>query len=337
MQAILAQLADGKHLSPDQATGVMEMIATGQATAAQIASLITALRMKGETAEEITSFVRVLLRHAVTIRPQVSGRLVDTCGTGGDGARTFNISTAAAFVAAGAGVPVVKHGNRNVSSSCGSADVLEALGVRIDLSPERVCSVVEETGIGFLFAPSFHPALRHAAAPRKELGFSTVFNLLGPLLNPAGAPARLCGVYSPDLVSRFSTALLALGTERAMVVHGQGLDEITVAGPTLVAEIDGGSIRRYTISPEEFGISLSPHSALAGRSPKDNAEIIRMILSGAPGPAHDVVVMNAGAAVFLGDKAPDLERGIQKSEEAIASGAASERLEALVQASRSGE
>lgn len=337
MQAILAQLTGGEHLTPDQATGVMEMIATGQATGAQIASLITALRMKGETAEEITSFVRVLLRHAVTIHPQVSGRLVDTCGTGGDGARTFNISTAAAFVAAGAGVPVVKHGNRSVSSSCGSADVLEALGVKIDLSPERICSVVEETGIGFLFAPSFHPALKHAAAARKELGFSTVFNLLGPLLNPAGAPARLCGVYSPALISRFSTALQALGTERGMVVHGHGLDEITIAGPTLVAEIGNGSIRRYTIFPEEYGISRSPHSALAGSSPQDNAEIIRMILSGDPGPAHDVVVMNAGAAIYLGGKAPDLERGIQKAEEAVASGAASERLDALIHASRRGE
>jgi anthranilate phosphoribosyltransferase len=337
MQAILAQLADGEHLRPDQASGAMEMIASGRATGAQIASLITALRMKGETAEEITSFVRVLLRHAVTIRPKVSGRLVDTCGTGGDGARTFNISTAAAFVAAGAGAPVVKHGNRSVSSSCGSADVLEALGVRIDLSPERVCSVVEETGIGFLFAPSFHPALRYAAAPRKELGFSTVFNLLGPLLNPAGAPARLCGVFSPALVDRFSAALQALGTERAMVVHGQGLDEITVAGPTLVAEIGDGNIRCYSISPEDFGISRSPHSTLTGSSPKDNAEIIRMVLSGTPGPAHDVVVMNAGAAIFLGDKAPDLERGIQKAEEAIASGAAAERLEALIHASRRGE
>jgi anthranilate phosphoribosyltransferase len=335
MQAILAQLVDGEHLRPDQATGVMEMIASGQATEAQIASLITALRMKGETAEEITSFVKVLLRHAVTISPHVSGRLVDTCGTGGDGARTFNISTAAAFVAAGAGVPVVKHGNRSVSSSCGSADVLEALGVRIDLSPERVCSVVEETGIGFLFAPAFHPALRHAAAARKELGFSSVFNLLGPLLNPAGAPARLCGVYSPALVARFSTALQALGAERAMVVHGLGLDEITVAGPTIVAEIEGGSIRNYTISPEEFGISRSPHSALAGHSPQYNAEIIRKILSGAPGPAHDVVVMNAGAAIFLGGEAPDLPHGVEKAGDAIASGAAAQRLEALIQASRS--
>jgi anthranilate phosphoribosyltransferase len=335
MQAILARLSEGEHLRPDQATDAMEMIASGRATEAQIASMITALRMKGETAEEITSFVQVLLRHALTICPQVPGRLVDTCGTGGDGARTFNISTAAAFVAAGAGIPVVKHGNRSVSSSCGSADVLEALGVRIDLSPEHVSSVVEETGIGFLFAPAFHPALRHAAAARKELGFSSVFNLLGPLLNPARAPVRLCGVYSPALVARFSTALLALGAERAMVVHGQGLDEITVAGPTLVAEIDRGDISRYTITPEEFGIARSPHSALAGGSPQSNAEIIRMILSGFPGPAHDVVTMNAGAAIFLGDGARSFGCGIEKAEDSIASGAAMDRLEALIQASRS--
>lgn len=335
MQAILAQLTDGVHLRPDQATGVMEMIASGQATGAQIASLLTALRMKGETAEEITSFVQVLLRHAVTIRPRVSGRMVDTCGTGGDGAKTFNISTAAAFVAAGAGVPVVKHGNRSVSSACGSADVLEALGVNIDLTPERVCSVVEQTGIGFLFAPAFHPAMRHAAAARKELGFSSVFNLLGPLLNPAMAPARLCGVFSPALVDRFSTVLQALGAERAMVVHGMGLDEITVTGPTLVAEIDKGSTKKYTISPEMFGIDRSPHSALAGDGPEHNAAIIRMVLSGAPGAARDVVVMNAGAAIFLGGVAPDLQHGIEKAEEAIESGAAAQRLEALIHASRS--
>jgi anthranilate phosphoribosyltransferase len=335
MQAILARLSEGEHLRPDQAASAMEMIASGQATEAQIASMITALRMKGETAEEITGFVQVLLRHALTICPKVSGRLVDTCGTGGDGARTFNISTTAAFVAAGAGIPVVKHGNRSVSSSCGSADVLEALGVRIGLSPEHVSSVVEETGIGFLFAPAFHPALRHAAAARKELGFSSVFNLLGPLLNPARAPVRLCGVYSPALVARFSTALLALGAERAMVVHGQGLDEITVAGPTLVAEIDRGDIRSYTITPEEFGIARSPHSALAGGSPSTNAEIIRRVLSGIPGPAHDVVTMNAGAAIFLADGARSLDRGIEKAEDSIASGAAMERLEALVHASRS--
>jgi len=333
MQAILARLAGGEQLRPDQAAAAMEMIATGQASEAQIASMITALHMKGETAEEMASFVQVLLRHALTIHPHVSGRLVDTCGTGGDGARTFNISTAAAFVAAGAGVPVVKHGNRSVSSSCGSADVLEALGVRIDLAPERVCSIVEETGIGFLFAPAFHPALRHAAAVRKELGFSSVFNLLGPLLNPAGAPARLCGVYSPELVDRFSHALLALGTERAMVVHGQGLDEIAVAGPTQVAEIDRGAIQQYTITPESFGIRLSPHSALAGSSPQVNAEIIQNILSGVPGPAHDVVVMNAGAAIFLGGRAADLDRGIQKAEDSIASGAAAGRLAALIRAS----
>jgi anthranilate phosphoribosyltransferase len=262
---------------------------------------------------------------------------VDTCGTGGDGTGTFNISTAAAFVAAGAGVPVVKHGNRSVSSSCGSADVLDALGVNIDLSPERACSLIEETGIGFLFAPAFHPALRHAAAARKELGFSSVFNHLGPLLNPAGASARLCGVYSPALVPRLSAALLALGTERAMVVHGMGIDEITVAGPTLVAEIEGGKIRNYTITPEDFGIGRSPHSAISGHSPENNAGIIRTILSGAPGPGHDVVVLNAGAAIFLGDKAPDLMHGIEKAEEAIATGAAAERLEALREASRSRE
>lgn len=332
MLEALAVLARGHDLPGRLAREAMEEIAAGRATDAQIASLITALRVKGESPGEIATFARVLQEHACRIRPEVSGLLVDTCGTGGDGTGTFNISTAAAIVAAGAGVPVVKHGNRNVSSSCGSADVLEALGVRIDLSPEQSCRVIEKIGIGFLFAPAYHPALRHAAKARRDLGFSTIFNLLGPLLNPAGAPARLCGVYQPDLVPKFALSLVSLGTERAMVVHGNGLDEITITGTTLVAEITRSSIRNYTLTPADFGISTSPLSALAGSTPGGNARIIRDILAGKEGPARDVVIMNAGAAIYLGDGAPDYGAGIARAEEAIDRGAAEGKLDDLITA-----
>jgi anthranilate phosphoribosyltransferase len=333
MQAALARLARGQDLSSRLAMEAMEEVASGRASEAQIASLITALRVKGESAEEIASFARVLQGHARAVRPNIRGMLVDTCGTGGDGAGTFNISTAAAIVAAGAGIPVVKHGNRNVSSSCGSADVLEALGVVVDLSPERSCTIVEEIGIGFLFAPVYHPALRHAAKVRRDLGFSTIFNLLGPLLNPAGAPARLCGVYSPDLIPKFAASLLSLGTEQGMVVHGDGLDEITVSGPTLVAEIGGDAVRNYTLAPEDFGFSRSPLSTLAGSTPAENARIIRQILAGKEGPARDVVIMNAGAAIYLGGGAHSYAAGISRAEAAIDSGAAAGKLDALVSAS----
>ncbi|MCG7854994.1 MAG: anthranilate phosphoribosyltransferase [Methanoregulaceae archaeon] len=333
MQAALARLARGQDLSSRLAMEAMEEVASGRASEAQIASLITALRVKGESAEEIASFARVLQRHARAVSPRVGGMLVDTCGTGGDGAGTFNISTAAAIVAAGAGVPVVKHGNRNVSSSCGSADVLEALGVAVDLPPERSCAIIEEIGIGFLFAPVYHPALRHAAKVRHELGFSTIFNLLGPLLNPAGAPARLCGVYHPALISKFAVSLQSLGAERAMVVHGDGLDEITVSGPTLVAEIDRDTVKNYTLTPEDFGFSRSPLSTLAGSTPAENARTIREILDGKEGPARDVVVMNAGAAIYLGGLVSGYAAGISRAEEAIDSGAAAGKLDALVVAS----
>jgi anthranilate phosphoribosyltransferase len=332
MQAALARLADGNDLSSSLAAEAMEQVATGRATDAQIASLITALRVKGETPEEMAEFARVLSRHALTIHPRVTGPLLDTCGTGGDRSGTFNISTAAAIVAAGAGVAVVKHGNRRASSSCGSADVLEALGVTVDLPPQKTCSVIEKIGIGFLFAPVFHPALRYAAKARSELGFSSVFNLLGPLLNPAGADARLCGVYSPGLVQKFARTFLSLGTDRAMVVHGEGLDEITVSGVTRVAELRHGEIREYTVVPEELGIRRSPLSALAGSSPSENARLIRAIFSGMEGPARDVVIMNAGAAIYLGAKAGSLAGGISLAERAIDSGAAGEKLEELVNA-----
>ena len=332
MKAALARLAGGNDLPPVLAEEAMELVASGGASDAQIASFITALHLKGESADEIAAFARVLDRYALKIRPRLQGPLVDTCGTGGDGSGTFNISTAAAIVAAGSGAPVVKHGNRKASSSCGSADVLEALGVRVDLPPQEICSIIEEVGIGFLFAPVFHPALRHAAKTRSELGFSSVFNLLGPLLNPAGAGARLCGVYDPELVPKFARAFLSLGTEHAMVVNGDGIDEITVSGMTRVAEVRQDEITEYTINPGEFGIQLSPLSALAGHSPAVNAMIIRRILSGEHGPARDVVVLNAGAAIYLGGKAGSLSNGISLAEKAIDTGRAAEKLENLVKA-----
>ncbi|MGB4236189.1 MAG: anthranilate phosphoribosyltransferase [Methanoregulaceae archaeon] len=332
MQEALAMLVCGRNIPATLTMEAMEWIASGKATEAQIASFITALRLKGETAEELASCARVMLAHARRIRPNVCGMLVDTCGTGGDGTGTFNISTAAAIVAAGAGVTVVKHGNRSVSSSCGSADVLEALGVRIDLSPELTCSIIEDTGFGFLFAPMYHPALWHAAKVRSDLGFSTIFNLLGPLLNPAGAPARLCGVNHPGLIHKFAFALLSLGTERAMIVHGNGLDEITVSGPTHVAEIRNGSVRDYTLVPGDIGIPASPLSAITGSTPLENARIIREILDGKHGPARDVVVLNAGAAIYLGGRAPGYREGVLLAQDAIDSGAARQKLEALVAA-----
>jgi anthranilate phosphoribosyltransferase len=332
MKAALACLARGDALTPALAEEAMELVASGKASDAQIASFITALHLKGESAEEMAAFARVLDRHALNIRPRLQGPLVDTCGTGGDGSGTFNISTAAAIVAAGSGTPVVKHGNRKATSSCGSADVLEALGVRVDLPPQEVCSIIENIGIGFLFAPMFHPALKHAARARSELGFSSVFNLLGPLLNPAGSGARLCGVYDPELVPKFARAFLSLGTDHAMVVHGDGIDELAVSGKTRVAEVRKGEVSEYTINPEEFGIRLSPLSSLAGDSPAGNAGLIRRILSGEPGPARDVVVLNAGAAIYLGARAGSLAEGVSLAEKAIDTGRAAEKLGELVKA-----
>jgi len=334
MKTILSRLAEGQDLTSSEAEEAMDLLASGRASEGQTGAFLAALRLKGETAEEIAAFGRLLRRYAVLINPRVSGPLVDTCGTGGDGFRTFNISTAAALVAAGAGVPVVKHGNRRVSSSCGSADVLEELGVKLDLPPSRVARMVEEIGIGFLFAPSYHPALKYAAGVRRDLGFSTVFNVLGPLMNPAGAPIRLLGVYNPGMIQTIALTLMILGAERAMVVHGDGLDEIAVSGETFVAELGGDEIRRYTITPEMFGIRRSPRSSLRGQYPRENAAIIRGVLQGAEGPCLDVVLMNAGAAIYLGGKARTHEEGISLAERSIYTGAAHEKLEALIDHSR---
>lgn len=334
MKTILSRLAEGRDLTSSQAQEAMDLLASGQASEGQTGAFLAALRLKGETAEEIAAFGQLLRRYAVCISPRVAGPLVDTCGTGGDGSGTFNISTAAALVAAGAGIPVVKHGNRRVSSSCGSADVLEELGVKVDLPPEIVSRMVEEIGIGFLFAPSYHPVLKYASTVRRDLGFSTVFNLLGPLVNPADASARLLGVYDPGLVQTIALTLRILGAERAMVVHGDGLDEITVSGETSVAELRCDRIWSYTVTPEMFGFSRSPRASLQGRFPRENAAIIRDILQDVEGPCRDVVIMNAAAAIYLGGRANTHEEGISLAERSICTGAAYGKLEAMIIHSR---
>lgn len=332
IQEALARTVTGHELAPDHAVRVMLEVMRGEATDAQVGGLLTALRMRGETPAEIASFARAMDRFAVRVVAKADGTLVDTCGTGGDGADTFNISTAAAIVAAGAGVPVVKHGNRSVSSRCGSADVLEALGARVDLPHETASGILAEAGIVFLYAPLYHPALRHVAAIRREMGIRTVFNLLGPLLNPAGAEAQLLGVYDAALVAPIAGALAELGRKRAFVVHGDGLDELTTTGPSTVAALDGRDIETYTISPEEFGLTQTARSMLTGGSPRDNARIIADVLRGKEGAAREVVLLNAAAAIVLGGRAHDLDGGLTAAERAVDSGAALGRLERLVRA-----
>jgi len=308
---------------------------TGQATQAQIGAILTALRMKGETPEEIAAFARVMRAHAVRVNPRVTGTLVDTCGTGGDGAQTFNISTAAAFVAAGAGVPIVKHGNRGVSSRCGSADVLSALGVAVGTVPaEKLANIVDSVGMVFLFAPNHHPATRHVMAARQELGCRTVFNLLGPLANPAGAGAQVLGVYDRNLTGPVAEVLRLLGVSRALVVYGSGLDEITVTGETNVTELDGNRITNYTITPEQFGFARAAPADLLGGDPEENARIVRAVLAGKKGAARDIVLMNAGAAIYVGGRAGTLAEGIRLAADSIDSGRAAQKLDALVAATR---
>lgn len=338
IQHAIQRVIAHQNLMPDEATAVMDQIAVGDATSAQIGCFLTALRMKGETASEIASFARVMQACAIPVNPRVSGMMVDTCGTGGDreiSGGTFNISTAAAIVAAAAGVPVVKHGNRSVSSKSGSADVLEALGVTMDQTPEAAARTVEETGIGFLFAPQYHPAMKHVAPVRKEMGIYTVFNILGPLLNPARAQARLIGVYDRRLVPIVADALRELGIPRAMVVHGQGLDEITITGPTQIAELSQGSLAMKEITPEDFGISRAEIETIRGGTPEGNASIIRSILSGTPGPCQDITALNAGAAIYLGEKAETLHDGVRMAYDAIRTGRAAGKLADLIRVSGS--
>ncbi len=331
----IRRLMDRQDLVEPAAAGVMDTIMEGNATQAQIGAFLAALHMKGESPEEIAAFARVMRQHAIAVRPITKGMMVDTCGTGGDGMQTFNISTASALVAAGAGIPVVKHGNRSVSSTCGSADVLSALGVNISADPYTQAKIVEEVGIAFLFAPLHHPAMRHVMAARQELGCRTVFNILGPLANPAGAQAQVLGVYSGELTSTMAEVLRLLGLSRAMVVHGSGLDEITTTGETLVAELSGGTIHTYSLNCGMFGIAPARTSDLAGGDAATNARIIREILAGERGACRDIVLMNAGAAIYVGGRARDLHEGIRLAQASIDSGSALSRLDALIEATGS--
>ncbi|MBI5379064.1 MAG: anthranilate phosphoribosyltransferase [Nitrospirae bacterium] len=330
IQEAIGKAVQGKDLTGSEMRGAMEAILRGEATPAQIGALLVALRMKGETVEEIVAAARVMREHATRIQPRDS-RVVDTCGTGGDGAQTFNISTAAALVAAGAGVTVAKHGNRSVSSRCGSADVLEALGVPLDLEPAEVERCLNTVGIAFLFAPRFHPAMKHAAAPRRELGIRTLFNLLGPLSNPAGASAQVLGVFDKHWVEPIACVLADLGVRRGFVVHGSdGLDEITLSGPTDVAELLEGRVSLAVIRPEAYGLTPCRPEELRGGTVEENARIFREILEGKlHGAKRDVVVLNAAAAIVAGEKAADLGEGIARARQAIDSGAALGKVEAL--------
>jgi anthranilate phosphoribosyltransferase len=328
-------LIRGSHLDAAQAETVMEEILSGRSTDAQIAGLLVALKMNGETVEELVGFARAMRRHArplfpPDLRPSL-GVIVDTCGTGGDRSGTFNISTAAAFVVAGAGVRVAKHGNRSISSHCGSADVLEVLGINPEKMLERAGEAIVQVGIAFLFAPAAHPAMKHAMRARRELGLQTVFNLLGPLTNPAGATAQVAGVFSRDFAERLALALGELGVKRAFVVHGaDGLDEISLAGPTYVAELNGASVRTYEVTPEDFGLPRASADALAGGDAQRNAEIVRLIFAGERGPRRDAVLANASAALVAAGGAADFRAGAKVAAESIDSGAARDRLEGLV-------
>ena len=322
-------VAQGQDLTAEDMTMAMEEIMNGLATSAQIGGFLTALHMKGETTAEITGAARAMRAKAVKIQTRTKD-LLDTCGTGGDGKKTFNISTTVAFVAAGAGVPVAKHGNRAVSSSCGSADVLEALGIKIDLDPEAAAHCIDEAGIGFLFAPIFHTAMRHAVGPRRELGFRTIFNVLGPLANPAGVRRQVLGVYDADLAEIMAQVLNALGTEHALVVYGAGqTDELTIAGENHVYECHGGNVCHYKISPSDFGFEQAPVTALMGGDAKQNAGILLGILSGETGPRRHVVLLNAAAALIAAGKAEDFAAGIALAAKSIDSGAALGALERL--------
>ncbi|MBI4596697.1 MAG: anthranilate phosphoribosyltransferase [Candidatus Tectomicrobia bacterium] len=338
----IKKVVEKENLSQEEAQAVMEEVMSGKATEAQIGSLLTALRMKEETVEELTGFALAMRRKAepVVCRTLVdsgmsgTGRelLVDTCGTGGDASGTFNVSTATAFTVAGCGLRVAKHGNRSFTSLCGSADVLEALGVKISLEPSLIGKCIDEIGIGFLFAPNLHLAMKYVMPSRRQLAIRTVFNILGPLTNPAGAQAQVIGVYDGNVTEKMALALGKLGTEHAFVVHGaDGLDEISNTGESKISEIRAGILRTYHIKPEEFNIPRCQLKDLAGGQVAENAEIIKAILKGEKGPKRDIVLLNAAAAIVAGNKAPDITQAIKIAEDSLDSGKALTKLRAIVE------
>ena len=330
---LLDQLLAGADLSAEQVDAVFEAMLQGELAPEAIAGLLVALRAKGETVTEIAAAARVMRRHAVGIPVPAGRTLVDTCGTGGDKSGTFNLSTAAAIVAAAGGATVAKHGNRSVSSKAGSADVLEALGVNLQQSPERLGQILEEVGIAFLFAPAHHGATRHAVGPRKALGVRTMFNVLGPLTNPAGAQRQVLGVFSESLVEPIGAVLAELGSEHALVVHGQGLDELSIAGPSLVCEVAGGELRTYRLSPEDVGLQRADLLALRGGDDDDNAAILRAVFEGERSPRADAVAYSAGAALYVAGLAEDLRDGVAQALRTLEAGDAALTLHKLVEAS----
>jgi len=330
MKEYIQSISERKNLSMEQAEGAIASIFT-DATDAQIGAFLMGIKMKGETIDEIAGFARGMRAAARTIAPDVAGTLVDTCGTGGDVHNTINVSTAAAIVTAAAGIPVAKHGNYAITSKSGSADVLKALGIRIDLPPEQVAECIETVGIGFLLAPVFHPAMKRVAMPRRELGVRTVFNILGPLTNPAGARAQVIGVFDPALCETFARVLALLGSERAMVVHGDGMDEISNISETVVASLDGGEVSTYTVKPEDFGLERAKVADIAGGTPEENAHDIVSIFEGVEGAKRDVVVLNSGAAIYVSGTVSDLAAGVRKAEAVIDSGAALRKLREFVE------
>ena len=332
IQQSIGRVVEGQSLGLEEAAQVMEEIMGGEATPAQFGAFVTALRLKGETPDEIAGMARVMREKA--LRVSVDGALVDTCGTGGDGSGAFNVSTTAAFVAAGAGAKVAKHGNRAMSGACGSADVLEALGVKIDLSPEGVARCLDEVGFGFMFAQRYHPSMRFAAGPRREIGIRTVFNILGPLTNPAGATRHLLGVADPSVGENMARVLGRLGSERALVVHGlDGMDEITLSDETQVWELRNGSVSSYRVSPEEFGLPRAGKGDIAVGSVDESAAALRGVLDGVPGPARNIALANAGAALLAAGLTDTLKAGVALAVDAVDGGAARRALYGLVELS----
>lgn len=335
-QQALQRVIEHREIFHDEMLGLMRRIMTGEMSPVVMAALITGLRVKKETVGEITAAAQVMREFATPVKVADTAHLVDLCGTGGDGAHTFNISTTAMFVAAAAGARIAKHGGRSVSSSTGSADALEALGAAIMLNAEQVAQCLADTGVGFMFAPNFHGAMKHAAPVRKELGVRTLFNILGPLTNPAAAPNQLMGVFHPDLVGIMARVLQRLGSDHVLVVHGRdGLDEMTLNGETLVAELKNGQVSEYTVHPSQFGLAEHDGTLLKAGNREASIEIMRAVLDNQSGPARDIVLLNAGAAIYAANVADSLADGVERAREALASGRAAERLLKFVQTTQS--
>jgi anthranilate phosphoribosyltransferase len=328
MKDIISGVVSGKNMSREDAEKALKTIMSGQSNDIEIAALLTGLKVKGETPEEIAAFAKVMREYALRIEPKVSGNLVDMCGTGGDKSNTFNISTTAMFIVAGAGIPVAKHGNRAMTSKCGSADVLEALGVDLSTDPQKIKISIEEVGLGFMFAPMHHSATKHVMPVRKALGYRTVFNILGPLTNPASAKAQLMGVYDPTLTEKLAQVFRILGLENAMVVHGEpGLDELSTVGKTKISELKEGKVNTYYVRPEDYGLSKASMADLLGGTPQENATILKNIINGSDtGPRRDIVLLNAAAGIVVGGKAESLKEGLILAEKVLDEGLANKKL-----------